>query len=133
MAGHKLRERWKVEHMKKFLEMKKILTSEPVLHGLHFDGSTFVVTSDGCQDAFGAVLSQNFTDVLSNGRSVTKLHPLAFALKRTSKSEAKDLQTITTQVRRVEVRTRQTFGCDLGLPSGNGNRFPGTAGRLDER
>jgi len=45
----------------------------------------------------------------------------------------KDLQTIATQVRSVEVRTQQTLGCDLGFPSGNGDRLPGTAGRLDKR
>jgi hypothetical protein len=69
--------------------LKKVLTSEPVLHRPHFDGSHFIVTSDGSQDAFGAVLSQRFTTVLPNGKSVIKLHPLAFASKRTSKSEAK--------------------------------------------
>ena len=89
MAGHKLKERWKEVHTKAFLELKKVLTSEPVLHRPHFDGHHFIVTNDGSQDAFGAVLLQRFTTALPNGKSVTKLHPLAFASKRTSKSEAK--------------------------------------------
>lgn len=47
------------------------------------------MTTDGCKDGFGAVLTQQFTTVLENGRTVTKLHPIAFASKRTSRTEEK--------------------------------------------
>ena len=37
----------------------------------------------------GAVLTQQFETVLPSGKTVTRLHPIAFASKRTSKSEEK--------------------------------------------
>ena len=43
---------------------------------------------DGCKDAFGAILTQRFQTVLPSGKTVTKVHPIAFAL-RTSRSEEK--------------------------------------------
>jgi hypothetical protein len=65
------------------------MTSEPVLRGPRWDGTPFILTTDGCQDAFGAVLTQKFNHVLPNGKVVQHLHPLGFASKRTSKAEEK--------------------------------------------
>lgn len=89
MTNYKLADRWKEEHARAFLALKKLLTSEPVLRRPMWDGTHFIVTSDGCQDAFGAVLAQRFTTTLPNGKSVTKLHPLGFASKCTSRSEGR--------------------------------------------
>ena len=89
LLNYKLANRWTPEHAKSFLALKKILTSEPVLRGPKWDGTHFIVTSDGCQDAFGAVLVQRFETVMPDSRKLTKLHPIGFASKRTSHSEAK--------------------------------------------
>lgn len=89
MAAYKLEPKWGEKEDRAFVRMKGLLTSEPVLREPRFDGTNFVLTTDGCQDAFGAVLAQRFTTVLESGKSVTKLHPLAFASKRTSKTERK--------------------------------------------
>ena len=89
MANHTFEERWKTRHTEAFLKLKAIMTSEPVLRGPRWDGTPFIVTSDGSKDAFGAVLAQKSTTVLTSGRTVTKLHPIAFASKRTSKTEEK--------------------------------------------
>lgn len=89
MANHKLKDHWTEEHTKAFLALKATLTSEPVLKGPKWDGTPFVVTTDGCKDAFGAVLAQRFETVLPSGKVVSRLHPIAFASKRTSKTEEK--------------------------------------------
>ena len=65
------------------------MTSEPMLRGPKWDGTPFIVTSDGSKDVFGAMLAQKFTTVLTSGKTVTKLHPIAFASKRMSKTEEK--------------------------------------------
>ncbi|TEB19292.1 hypothetical protein FA13DRAFT_1605354, partial [Coprinellus micaceus] len=74
MAGYKLEGKWGKEHDGAFVKLKGVITSEPVLKNPKFDGSNFVVTTDGCVDAFGAVLAQRFTTVLPSGKSVRKLH-----------------------------------------------------------
>ena len=89
MANHTLKERWKEQHMKAFLKLKAIMTSEPVLRGPKWDGTPFIVTSDGSKETFGAVLAQKSTTVLTSGKTITRLHPIAFASKRTSKTEEK--------------------------------------------
>jgi hypothetical protein len=89
MKNYKLKDHWKNEHTKAFLTLKAAMTSEPVLKGPKWDGSPFIVTTDGCKDVFGAVLTQRFETVLPSGRVVKKLHPIAFASKRTSKAEEK--------------------------------------------
>jgi hypothetical protein len=89
MSNYKLKEHWTIDHTKAFLTLKTVMTSEPVLKGPKWDGTPFIVTTDGCKDAFGAVLTQKFETVLPSGKTVTKLHPIAFASKRTSKSEEK--------------------------------------------
>ena len=89
MANHKLKEHWTEAHTKAFLGLKATMTSEPVLKGPKWDGTPFIVTTDGCKDAFGAVLTQRFETVLPSGKVVSRLHPIAFASKRTSKTEEK--------------------------------------------
>ena len=89
MSNYKLKEHWTSEHTKAFLTLKAAMTSEPVLKGPKWDGTPFIVTTDGCKDAFGAVLTQHFQTVLPSGKTVTKVHPIAFASKRTSRSEEK--------------------------------------------
>ena len=89
MANHTLEGRWTAKHTGAFLKLKAIMTSEPVLRGPRWDGTPFIVTSDGSKDAFGAVLAQKSTMVLTNGKTVTRLHPIAFASKRTSRTEEK--------------------------------------------
>ncbi|KIK36027.1 hypothetical protein CY34DRAFT_59234, partial [Suillus luteus UH-Slu-Lm8-n1] len=45
-------------HTKAFLDLKAALVSKPILKALKYDGSNFVMTSDGCAEGFAAVLSQ---------------------------------------------------------------------------
>lgn len=75
MGNHKLKDRWKEEHTRAFIALKAAMTSEPVLKGPRWDGTPFIVTTDGCKDAFGAVLTQRFETVLPSGRTVSRLHP----------------------------------------------------------
>lgn len=87
MQDHTLSERWHQRHTKAFIDLKKVLTSEPVLRCPRWDGTPFIVTSDGCKEGFGAVLTQRFNTTLSDGKIVSRLHPIGFASKRTSHSE----------------------------------------------
>ena len=85
----KLTDLWSPTHEKAFLSLKQVLTSQPVLKAPRFNGTPFIVTSDGCKDGFGTVLAQRSSETLPNGKVRTKLHPIAFASKRTSTSEEK--------------------------------------------
>jgi hypothetical protein len=89
MTNYKLAEEWSDKHTAAILDLKAALTSEPVLRGPKWDGTPFIVTTDGCKDAFGAVLTQRFDHILPSGKVVKQLHPLAFTSKRTSKTEEK--------------------------------------------
>lgn len=89
MKGFSLQGKWTPAHTKAFLRLKIILTSEPVLKGPKYDGTPFVVTTDGCKFGFAGMLSQRDTTVLPNGKEVTRMHPVAFASKRTSVTEEK--------------------------------------------
>jgi hypothetical protein len=89
MTGHKLDTVWTSEHDKAFVHLKATITTEPVLKGPKWDGTPFIVTTDGCKDGFAGVLAQRFKTTLPSGRTVEKLHPLAFASKRTSRTEEK--------------------------------------------
>ena len=60
------------------------------MKGPKWDGTLFIVTTDGCKDTFGAVLTQQFKTVLPSGKTMSQLHPITFASKRTSKSKEKD-------------------------------------------
>ena len=79
--------RWFARHTKAFLELKRILTTEPVLRCPKWDGTPFVVTSDGCKEGFGAVLTQRFETTLPDGTVVVRRFPVGFASKRTSRTE----------------------------------------------
>ena len=89
MANYKLKDKWTEEHMKAFLKLKAEMVSEPVLRGPKWDGTPFIITTDGNQDAFGAVLTQRFEYTLPSGKVIRQQHPIAFASKRTSKTEEK--------------------------------------------
>jgi hypothetical protein len=89
MTNHIFKDRWTKEHTTAFLDLKAEMTSEPVLRGPKWDGTPFIITTDGCQDAFGAVLTQRFEYTLPSGKVIKRLHPLGFASKRTSKTEEK--------------------------------------------
>jgi hypothetical protein len=89
MAAHKLEPTWNKVHDKVFIHLKAAITTEPVLKGPKWDGSPFVVTTDGCKDGFAGVLAQRFKTTLLSGHTVNKLHPIAFASKRTSHTEEK--------------------------------------------
>jgi transposase InsO family protein len=89
MANHKLKDRWTNVHTKAFINLKAEMTAEPVLRGPKWDGTPFIITTDGSQDAFGAVLTQRFEYALPSGKVIRRLHPLGFASKRTSKTEEK--------------------------------------------
>ena len=69
--------------------MKIALTCKPVLKGPKYDGTPFIVTTDGCKNGFAGMLTQRFTTVLPNRTERTSIHPIGFASKRTSTTEEK--------------------------------------------
>jgi hypothetical protein len=81
MSNFKLSTIWTQEHTKAFLDLKMAITSRPVLQAPRYDGSHFIVTSDGCIEGFSAVLSQRIKMQTPMGRWVEHLHPLGFASK----------------------------------------------------
>ena len=89
MRSRKLLGIWTTEHTKSFLKLKASLTNEPVLKGPKFDGTPFVVTSDGSGQGFGGSIAQMFATKLPSGNVVKRLHPIGFASKRTSRTEEK--------------------------------------------
>ena len=89
MSDFKLKDLWTDKHTTAFLDLKAEMTGEPVLRGPKWDGSPFIITTDGSKDAFGAVLTQRFEYTLPSGKVIRRLHPLGFASKRTSKTEEK--------------------------------------------
>ncbi|QRW07762.1 Retrovirus-related Pol polyprotein from transposon [Ceratobasidium sp. AG-Ba] len=71
---------------KAFVELKVALTTNPVLRAPIYDGRSFIVSTDGSKHGFGAVLSQRWeADSKGNMRQV--MYPVAFASKRTSRTE----------------------------------------------
>ena len=54
----KLANVWTKTHAAAFLSLKKALTSNPVLKAPHFNGTPFIMTSNGCKDRFGGMLVQ---------------------------------------------------------------------------
>jgi hypothetical protein len=89
MKAHKLGGIWTSEHTKTFITLKSLLISKPVLSAPQYDRTPFILTTDGCADAFAGVLSQKVTTSLPGGKTVSRIHPIAFASKRTSPSEEK--------------------------------------------
>ena len=57
--------------MKMLIALKAHLVSEPVLSTPCYDGTLFILTTDGCKDAFAGVLAQQITTMLPGGKEVT--------------------------------------------------------------
>ena len=89
MKGFSLQGLWTKDHDRAFLRLKVALTSEPVLKGPKYDGTPFVVTTDGCKYGFAGMVTQKFTTILPNGTEKTVIHPIGFSSKRTSPAEEK--------------------------------------------
>jgi RNase H-like domain found in reverse transcriptase/Reverse transcriptase (RNA-dependent DNA polymerase) len=89
MSNFKLAPHWKEEQTRAFLDLKTAITSRPILQAPRYDGSPFVVTSDGCIEGFAAVLSQRVRTESPTGKWNERMHPIAFASKRTSTTEKK--------------------------------------------
>ena len=87
LRDFKLAERWTDNHTTAFLDLKTALVSQPILQAPRYDGSNFMVTSDGCQEGFAAVLSQRVRKQKPSGKWVECLLPIAFASKQTSRTE----------------------------------------------
>ena len=58
MSTFKLQDIWTPEHTAAFLNLKIALTSRPVLQAPKYNGLPFIITTDGCQEGLGAVLTQ---------------------------------------------------------------------------
>jgi hypothetical protein len=58
MTDFQFNQHWTQIHTNAFLDLKAAITARPVLQAPRYDGSIFVVTSDGCIEGFTAVLSQ---------------------------------------------------------------------------
>ncbi|KIK33111.1 hypothetical protein CY34DRAFT_31610, partial [Suillus luteus UH-Slu-Lm8-n1] len=65
---------WGPRHTESFMNLKRILVKELVLKSPQFDGTPFIVTMDGCQEGFGAILSQRHTTTLPSGNVVMATH-----------------------------------------------------------
>ncbi|KIJ08794.1 hypothetical protein PAXINDRAFT_59090, partial [Paxillus involutus ATCC 200175] len=65
---------WCEEHTQAFIALKLALLSEPVLKGPKFDGTPFIVTSNGSKHGFGAILTQRFTTTFPSGKMVNRTH-----------------------------------------------------------
>ena len=89
MKGYSLQGLWGKEHDHAFLRLKVALVCEPVLKGPKYDGTPFIVTTDGSKHGFAGMLTQKFITVLPNGTEKTTVHPIAFSSKRTSETEEK--------------------------------------------
>jgi len=87
MSSFQLQNKWSNEHNRAFMNLKIALTSQPVLHAPRYDGSPFIITTDGCQEGLGAVLTQRTKIKTPSGKVVEKTLPITFASKRTSASE----------------------------------------------
>ncbi|QRV96465.1 Retrovirus-related Pol polyprotein from transposon [Ceratobasidium sp. AG-Ba] len=72
---------------KAFAELKVILTSDVVMRAPVYDGRPFTVTTDGSKFRFGAMLSQEWEITDRNGAVRKVMYPVAFASKRTSRTE----------------------------------------------
>ncbi|KAF8715671.1 hypothetical protein RHS02_09979, partial [Rhizoctonia solani] len=78
------------EAKKAFIELKLILTTNPVLRAPEYDGRSFRITTDGSKYGFGAMLSQEWDEEDTRSGTTKKIsYPIAFASKRTSRTEEK--------------------------------------------
>ena len=89
--SHKLRDQWTAKHDKAFTILKLALMSVPVVKPPKYDGSLFIVTTDGCKDGFAGVLSQHFEWTDKSGNIHTRVHPVSFTSKQTSSLESQYL------------------------------------------
>ena len=48
---------WTAKHTKAFTKLKNVLLEEPILRASKFDGTSFILITDGSKDGFGAVLT----------------------------------------------------------------------------
>ena len=87
MKGSSLVGKWTPDLDCAFVVVKAALTSELVLRSPRYDGSPFVIMTDGCMTGFAGVLSQWSETVLASREVVRRLHPVAFASKRMSPAE----------------------------------------------
>ncbi|KAG1812115.1 uncharacterized protein BJ212DRAFT_1230112, partial [Suillus subaureus] len=83
MSSFQLGSWWKQEHTNAFLDLKTAITSRPpshyfsftpVLQAPKYDGSHFVITTDGCAEGFVAVLLQRIKTQTPAGKWVERLH-----------------------------------------------------------
>jgi hypothetical protein len=72
MSAHKLEGRWTDAHTWAFLDLKIAITSEPILQGPKWDGTPFIVTTDGCKEGFAGVLVQQSAHTRLDGTVVQK-------------------------------------------------------------
>ena len=84
---HNLTGQWTAAHDKAFMVLKIVLTSTPVVKGPKYDGTHFIVTTDGCKAKCAGVLCQCFDWVDKQGNTHTHTHPIGFTSKRTSDSK----------------------------------------------
>ncbi|KAG8723899.1 hypothetical protein FRC09_001302 [Ceratobasidium sp. 395] len=71
-----------------FMELKLALTSDPILRAPVYDGRPFILTTDGSKYGFGAMLTQRWeTTDPKTGKTKSVSYPVAFASKRTSRTE----------------------------------------------
>ncbi|KAF8685482.1 hypothetical protein RHS04_00782 [Rhizoctonia solani] len=78
------------EAKKAFIELKLILTTNPVLRAPEYDGRSFRITTDGSKYGFGAMLLQEWDEEDTRSGTTKKIsYPIAFASKRTSQTEEK--------------------------------------------
>ena len=89
MKGYSLKDLWGRAHDQAFLRLKVALISEPVLKGLEYDGTPFIVTTDGCKYGFAGMLTQKFITVLPNRTEKMAIHPIGFSSNRMSTTEEK--------------------------------------------
>ena len=89
MRAFKMDPVWREEHTKAFIALKTKLVEDPVVRAPLFDGTPFILTTDGSMDAFAAVLAQCMITTLPKGNVVTRTHPIAYASKQTSPAEEK--------------------------------------------
>ena len=87
LRDRKLAPYWTAKHNKTFMRLKRLLTEEPVLCAPTFDGTPFILITDGSKEGFGAVLAQRFSTRLPDGEVKCVVHPIGYASKRSSLAE----------------------------------------------
>ena len=79
--------KWTQECEEAFFKLKITITSEPVLRTPVYNGQPSRVTTDRCRKGFGGMVEQEFITTLEDGSVHRDWHPIAFCLKRMSRSE----------------------------------------------